>query len=329
MFTRQQWIALVLIVAFVFGAFSYSQAATKVKSKKLKAQVVEPEHEEQYEEENRDRVDARELKEVTRQFKDLRSQIKQLNSQAKKLPDSASIMAELNQLAAQVNQIEQELKSPPQDETQRDVLQRFYDARIWDELNKYRGKIELPRQLAELEKELKRVEKQFARKRKKLDEIIVKAAETKLAEIKVVIDKARQLASTDPEEAMEIVSTEIHQDTSPGDIGCVIDSLQGFTIPKRVMKDVALREAIEDIMSPIREAAQEGDFREACQVFNSELRQQMERLMQIVFNSRRVDPKLQQKIDRLGQLMNEKFQSFEQQPQPEMVMPQEGTQPQQ
>ncbi|MEK7580168.1 MAG: hypothetical protein AAB465_00935, partial [Patescibacteria group bacterium] len=78
------------------------------------------------------RVDSQEIQSVTQQLKDMQKEIKNLLTQLKSLPKLIDEAAQLNEALNQILTFEKNLKNPPTDTTQREVIQEFYDARVWD-----------------------------------------------------------------------------------------------------------------------------------------------------------------------------------------------------
>lgn len=253
-------------------------------------------------------VDPRELQGVMNQFKDMRREIKRFLIQLKKIPNLADESARLNEISGQLNVFEQNLKNLPVDMTQRDALQEFYDAQLWDTINEIRMKVEFPKQLKQVETELIKVEKLLKIKAfAKIEPAVLEAIKAKLGEIREALNEAKTKYQAGEMEEAQWALQSIWENTNPGDINCLLYAFRDINRDLPRIKNKEIKAAIQDILDPVIQAIKDGDFREACQNFN-EIRNEMWKVMQYAFKARQtIDPAMKQKIQKLQQLIEEKF----------------------
>jgi len=331
MSTKQQWLAVALVVVLVGGAASFGQAATKVKSSKLKAQVAEPMEQMEPDEDNRDPVNPQKVKEVLGQITNTKRDIRGLIKGALKLPNAPDLTAELNKLATELNQFEAAIKNPPSGETAGEGVEAWWQDNFHEKIQPFRWQIQLPGEIRRMRTEMTRAEKQSKRNAKKIDPVIAEVLRSRLDEIKInLAEVEEEFNSGNYEEAQESLNS-VHQGGGVWAVTCVGEFFYGLPrlMPKRVMNDPVLSEAANNIIGPVKDAVINGDIEDACNVINL-FRQKMEQMLQRISGSRgSIDRKFSNSINAFEKLMQQKFESLDQQPQSEMVMPQEGSQPQQ
>jgi tetratricopeptide (TPR) repeat protein len=239
---------------------------------------------------------------VSREIKDLQRQIKELTKQATK-QNSTDEIAKLNEIINQLNDFAKNIKTPPTDSSQREVIQNFRDGQYWEIINGIRAKIEFPRQVKNLEKEILKVEKKMKQKAYQVAISEFPSIKEKLDEIKAAINEAKaNFEAGDLEEALQ--SLRFQEDIHSGDINCVLDFLPYIYNRTKKLKDGEIKQAIEDILNELFEMIRQGDFREACQGFNN-IRPELEKIMQAALSSRQtINPAMQAKIDKLQSLFN-------------------------
>ena len=113
--------------------------------------MSQPMEEEKFDE---DFVDPRELQQVLREIKDLKKELNRLAKQAGKTAGREAILADVNALLGQVSGFESNINSGT---NVQEAIQEFREAEIWQDLNKIRAKIEIPKQKSQWEKEIKKL----------------------------------------------------------------------------------------------------------------------------------------------------------------------------
>lgn len=259
-------------------------------------------------------INPQQIRDVQRQIKDQKRELTRLSKQAKKLVGGEALAAEADALAAKLSDTEQKMKTLKGEELQ-EVMQEFWDAQIWEDVNGLRSKIELPKQLTQMEKEIKRVERLFNQKTyKRLTEygLNLEKMQADLAGMRSTIEKVRSLLSSGSgEEAQEAMQDIWEGGGHPGEIGGVLQQMRGMTEGLRRVKNKEIRDLILEVFQPVIEAVNEGDYREANQLLN-ELWPEMNRILPKLYNLRRgPDASLRKKLEAFEARIQDKLQQGE------------------
>ncbi|MDP2637288.1 MAG: hypothetical protein Q8P03_01605, partial [bacterium] len=111
-----------------------------------------------------DVVEPREIQQVQRQISDLKKQAQRLLTKAKKSTalanEAGEVQSFLNQLASYAESVQA---------GSRDALQEFYDAELWETMNGFQARIEMPAEISKMEKDLTRLEKLIVAKTFRVD----------------------------------------------------------------------------------------------------------------------------------------------------------------
>ncbi|MFA6145874.1 MAG: hypothetical protein WC697_00900 [Patescibacteria group bacterium] len=252
-------------------------------------------------------VDPQEIKGITKQIKDMKKQIKTLTTALKKLPNLSEEGAKLQEINSQLDTFAQNIKTPPTDMTQREVMQEFYDAQLWETLNEIRMKIEFPKETKQIETQLKKTEKLVANKNYQsigLDMVKIKAD---VVEVRTALTEANtKYQAGEIEDAMEAL-TPMREGMHPGDIYCVVTSFKDINKQLLKVKDPEIKQSIQEIIDPIIESVENQGYRDACQSIN-DVRNELNKVMNYATKNRtNIDPNIQSKIDKLNQLIDKKF----------------------
>jgi len=279
--------------------------------KRISPQSTNEEEDENFEEEEQqeEAIDPREIKDALRQLKDLKKQIQKTLKQAQKSENFSSEKEELNSLLSEVNNFSQSLSG---DSVDRDTLQEFHEAQIWDKFNAVRVKVEFPKEIKNIEKDLKRVEKLLATKNFSVERIDVGAVRAKVEEIKNAVAQARESFNAgnfdDAQEALSI----IHEGLHPGEIFGILNQLREIDKRLKSMKGDA-KSTFQEALAPVYEAISAGDFREANQMLN-DVRKELFKLFGKVKNkSTNVSDDIRKKLQSLEGQMENKHQQLEKQ----------------
>lgn len=253
-------------------------------------------------------VDPREIKQVLSQLNDLKRQIKQVLKKAQKVATFANEVSELNSLLAEVDRFSNAIKNASS-EDQRDALQEFYDAQLWETLNDIRIKIELPQELKSIEKDLKRLEKLIAAKKFSIEKVDLGIVRTTIDEIKGALAEARsQFDQGNFEDAREALQV-IHEGSHPGEIFGVLQQLREMGQRLKGFK-TEVKDVFHEALAPVYEAIQNGDFREANMMLQ-DIRNDLWRLFGKVKGKSRVNEDMQQKLQNLEERLQQKQQQIQ------------------
>lgn len=266
---------------------------------------------------SRDIVDPREVKDTLRNIADLKRELARVIKDFKKVDGSGNEVRKLNELSAQAQQMEAAIKSAQKSGGDlRSALQDWYDAQIWDTVNQSRQAIQLPKEIQQIGKELKKLDslmkgKNFLKKLPLDPERLtenVNAVREALAEAKSAYESGNL---DDAESALQ----PIHDGMHPGEIMGVLFRLRDFSNQMGRVKNEEVKAAIDEIVNPVIEAANDGDFREANMILNDYFNELM-KLAQMARDLGRVRTVNRSKLDKLleslGQRMTDKFEAMEQ-----------------
>ncbi len=258
-------------------------------------------------------IDPNAVKQWIRETRDHERELKRLVRQAKKLPGAETIALQAETLLKTVLDFRQKFQTLKNEELQ-ETDSEFHDARIWDEINAIRMKVELPKQLKEIERELKRTGKLLTQKTfKRLAEfgLDIKKIASDLASIQATVDKVKILiaSSADPEEMQEAMQEIWENGMHPGEIGGVLHQLRNMTDGLRRIKRKDIRALVQEILQPIIDAVNESDYREANQLLQ-ELWPSMNRVMQQLyrFRGKTINDNLREKLEQFEMRIQEKLE---------------------
>lgn len=271
-------------------------------------QFFEEEGEEQEPEEFIDLVDPRELKQVFNQLNDLKRQIKQVLKKAQKQSAFANEVAELNSLSSEIDGFSSAIRNAaPED--QREALQGFYDAQLWETLNTIRVKIELPQEFKNIEKDLKRLEKLITQKKFSIEKVDLGIVRAMIDEIKSAVAEGRsQFNQGNFEDAREALQV-IYEGAHPGEVMGVLQQLRDMNQRIKKLK-VEVKEVFHEALAPVYEAIQNGDFREANMMLQ-DIRNDLWRLFDKVKGKSGVNADMQQKLQNLEERLQQKQQQMQ------------------
>lgn len=268
-------------------------------------------HEEE-EEEDRPRFDPGQIKRDLSDIKRAKAELKRLISRAKKLPNLAGELQAMSDLSAQLDILAQALsgyESNP--DSAEEALEELHDLDLWDKINEFRMKIELPDRMKRMEKDLSRTEKQLKNKVYQTLGIDISVLQNHLSEAKTALAEVKnKFAAGDLESAMEEMN-DIQERLSPGDIGCAANSLREFKQSLARVKDEGIKQSFQEVIDPLMESAKKGEYRGACQGFN-EVRNELFKVMRYYGNGRQnqgLNDQSRQKLEQLQQKIEEKIKN--------------------
>lgn len=256
-----------------------------------------------------------EIRNVMQEIKNQTRDLARLKKQAAKVPSAGEVGALVDNLHAQIDVFKNNITNAA-GRDQREAMRDYWDAQLWEEINKVRARVELPRELQQITKEFKRAQKQIATRSAKtafaffaVDENSLQSA---LLAKQAVIEQIGSLASQgNGEDAYQLMNEEIHQAWHPGDLSHLIGMLQEMSGNLKRIKDADIKEQIKVVMGPIIEAMNEGDYREAKEAMMqfSEQMRRYERVFRPYYGGERdIDDRTMQALDKLEQIIQQKLQ---------------------
>lgn len=301
--------AIVFLPIIVFGQDTTTTApAPEVVQPAPMPQPTEPQKPmpimEEEEMDRRDFVEPREIQEVLRQIKDLKREAARILKKAAKANLAAEV-GQINALVSQITALETMLKSGT---ISRDTLQDFYESRAWEELNNIRVKIEMPNEIKMMERELAKLEKMISKKTFVVDGVDMAGIKEKIAEIRTALNLAKEnLASNNLEEAGEALRDVHENGFHPGEMMNVLNRLSEMTKQIRKIRSEEIRNDIKEILAPVFEAINAGDFREANMLLN-EIDRDLWKIMSTLKNKSTINSDIRTKMDKLEQKLQQKLE---------------------
>lgn len=188
----------------------------------------------------------------------------------------------------------------------RDRLQEFWDEQIWEEINKFRCKAELPQQHVQIERDLKRLDRQSTPKRMQFTGLDQERYKANLGRVKQALADAKAaVASGSCEDANEAMQTFWEEGMHPGEIMSVVNRLYELGRQLARVKDSKVREVFAEVLQPVIDAANEGDFRDANQALNDVFGELQQMLFKVI-NSRRYRG-YEPRLEKLEELLRAKL----------------------
>lgn len=201
---------------------------------------------------------------------------------------------------------------------QREAIQDYRDAQIWDELNKIRAMVELPKEMKGINNDLKIVKKNVKSKSYqqafKFFGVDLTALQAGLDAKQATVDQINAFVTEgNAEEAFLLLEEDIHQGWHPGDVRHFSDMMRETYQRMKGLKDTEIKDQIMLILSSVVDTFNQGDYREARDgfvQFGDQMRK-YENLFRKYYGGRELDEKSQSALEKLETLIQEKLQKGE------------------
>lgn len=287
----------------------------------------EPQIEQQppFEENGRNYIDPEEIKGSLREIKDLKLEFRRLAAKAKKVKAYAEALAKINEVLAELDKYQKLLSNKSVENLElREANDEFRENNYWDELEKFRLKIEFPKEAKQINLILKRLEKMIKQKAfAKLGLNFDKVTEY-IAETRGLIDAIQaHLNAGEIEEAIEVMRSQGDR-PHPGEIEGTLHRIRDIKQRMNRIKDAAIRAEIDGVLQDVINAFNEGEYRDA----NQTLDEYADDLLDLINKLTRVRWSDEEKFSRirgLEELINSKLQQMDaEQEQQEQPQPPQG-----
>jgi len=252
-------------------------------------------------------VDPKEVKNALNDLKKIQSELKRFLKQVKKLPNSADDAAAINDLLTQAVGYYKNISAPAEDMSLREALQEYWDARLWDEVNVIRAKVELPKELANIAKDLKKAKKLITQKpflNLGLDISVISGA---LTEVETAYNEAKTNYDQGNMEDAQMAMEPIHSGLHPGEIMGVLYQMKEVKDRLKGLKNKEVKTIVDELLVDVVDSANAGDFREANQAM-SDIKSELMKIMQKYMKSTvKMDDKTKAKFDKLEDIISKKL----------------------
>lgn len=200
---------------------------------------------------------------------------------------------------------------------QREALEDYWQANVWEEVNKVRARVELPRELKNISRELNGLKKDAKVKslQKALQFFGVDAGKLQsgIDAKQATIEQINNLVNQGNfEEAFMLLQEDVHEGWHPGDARHFLGLLREAYERLKGVRDADLKAQVMAIIAPIADSFNAGDYREARDALVQfvEQMQKYERVFRPYYRGgkREIDEKTAEALERLEALIQEKLQ---------------------
>lgn len=256
-------------------------------------------------------IDPREVQNALQDIKRMQGDLKRFTKQLKKVKNSADDIAAINELLKQLAEHQKLIKNPPADMSLREALQDFWNERLWEEVDQFRAKAEIPNELKNITKDLKRLKQLIKQKPFKnlgFDMALISSA---IAEMEAAYNETKTAYDAgNMEDALMALDT-IRQGMHPGEITGIFYQTREIKDKIGFVKNKEVKAIINELLAPIIESVNEGDYRQANQGLN-EIRQELIKIMnKFMKKTTALDEKTRQKLDSLEEMIGNKLNKEE------------------
>ncbi len=240
-------------------------------------------------------LDPREIQQALREIKDIKRELKRFQKELKKIPNSGDDLNQINVLLEQVAGFESNIQSSPT----RDNIQEFREEQIWEQVNKFRAKVEIPRELKQWNSGIKKAERLLKQKSYQKLGLNLENASAKLNEIKASLARVQEAYNSgDLETAMEEFD-EVRQDFHPGEITSALQRMKDLVNKLKAVKDEQIRQQINEALQEITTAFNEGEYRLARELLD----ENFDGLMKMIYRAYTVGKKKGVDKEKFSELM--------------------------
>jgi len=262
-------------------------------------------------------VDPREVKNALNDIKRMQGDLKRFLKQVKKLPNSADDVATINDLLTQLTGHQKNIKTPSEDMSLREALQDFWDARIWEEVDKIRAKVQLPKELVNVAKDLKKAKKLITQKAFTSLGLDMSAVSAALAESEAAYNEAKTNYDQGNMEDAQLAMEPIHSGLHPGEIMGVLYQMKEIKNRLKGLRNKEVKAIVDELLVDVIDSANDGDFREANQAMN-DIRAELMKIMQKYMKATsKLDDKTRAKFDKLEEMIANKLGDKQEKMEPE------------
>lgn len=212
-------------------------------------------------EEREEFVDPREIQDGLRNINQFRSEARRTLKQIKKQATAADIN-EINQIIATVDQIYSTVSRSSASDA-RNALRDFYDEQYFDQINRIRTRLEIPKEIKQIKQSLKRVERIAKTKAVQNIGIDIPKLQQRIGEMnQAVATVESHYASGNYEEAQEAMQ-EFHEGGHPGEVEGTINRIRDIKNMVKRVKDETIRTEVDGVLQEVIDAFNAGEYRDA------------------------------------------------------------------
>ncbi|MBI2444402.1 MAG: hypothetical protein HYV42_04155 [Candidatus Magasanikbacteria bacterium] len=212
---------------------------------------------------------------------------------------------------------------------QREAMQEYWDAQMWEEVNKIRARVELPREMKNVTRELTALQRDLKNRtlQKAFEYFGIDQAklQTSVAEKQATVEQVNALVQAgNTEEAFALVQDSIYEGWHPGDVRHFSGMMRDTYGRLRGLRDTEIKEQILSLLKGIVDTFNEGDYREARDglvQFTDQL-QRFDRLFRPYYRGEReFDDRTSAALEKLESLIQQKLEKGERTPEVKKAEP--------
>ncbi|MCX6741394.1 MAG: hypothetical protein NTY61_03300 [Candidatus Parcubacteria bacterium] len=252
-----------------------------------------------------------EVQNVTREISQIKTSVKSLLKKAAKASNLSDEASQLTEMSQELDKISSDLKSTSDQDELQSIVSDFRDANYQEAMQALRTKIEMPAQITSIKKDLKKLTTNL--KSKSIINAMAKIG-FDLTPLQSVVDTVNSTLTTiqdnynsgDLDDAASDMQ-DLMDNQAPADINCVLTSFQEFSRNITKVKDATTLSAVQDLFTPIKDAAASGEYHDACMSMNG-VRPTLTQLFNAISRSKAtLNSTVQQKLNNLQNLINQTF----------------------
>lgn len=264
-------------------------------------------------------VPAQEIKNTTNDIKRQMNELKRMEKKLKKLKLD-TMQASITELLNKLNEYHANITKATGAE-QREALQSYQDAQLWEEINAFNARINIPDELSQSKKDLSRVEKQLGQSAHKkalayFDIAVNDIAQLVSSKKSAITEIESLLADNDAQGAQELMQENFHDYSgwNPGELQHLLDMFRDTQQRLKRIKDKKMTTAIREVIDPIIAAMLDGDVRgarETMEAFMRELQKYEEYFYKL--QPKGLGKKTRAGLENLESLIEKKFSQIKEQ----------------
>ncbi len=250
--------------------------------------------------------------EVKNALRDIDNQKRQIQQVKKQMTKAGGSSASADEIISRLDALQQAIQNAV-GQNQRDAMQDYWDARMWEEVNALRAAVDIPKELKQIEKEMARLQKATTSKQyKEAVEFFGAQASTiaQLVEQKqgAITEIKSLVASGQYEDAREVMNDSIYQGWHPGDFMHALDMMKETRRMLKNIRNTEVQQTVKDIITPVVANFVDGNVRAARDTLVI-VQEQVRRMEYTLGRSRSIgsggdlDDKTLQAIEKLEQLI--------------------------
>lgn len=210
-------------------------------------------------------VDPREVQQVLKEIKDIKKELNRFAKAFKKIPNSENEINQINSLLGELATFESNINARTD---LRDNIQEFRDAQIWEKVNVFRAKVEIPKEMTQWKKEIKKLDKIWTQKKYQNLGLDLETAKAKIEEVKTILAKVQEYYNSGNFESAMEEFDDLRQDFHPGEIVSVIQRTQDLMNRLKAVKNAEIRNQIKEAFSEAITNFNEGEYRVARELLD-------------------------------------------------------------